>query len=64
MQYKTEYKTINGKTKKVPEKKEQDKKSDVKISTNLYIIIFLFTILVFYVIMMLSYKNLYKSKGL
>lgn len=34
MQYKTEYKTINGKTKKVPEKKEQDKKSDVKISNN------------------------------
>ena len=26
MQYKTEYQTINGKTKKVPEKKEQDKK--------------------------------------
>lgn len=34
MQYKTEYKTINGKTKKVPEKKDQDKKSDVKTSNN------------------------------
>lgn len=34
MQYKTEYKTINGKTKKVPEKKDQDKKSDVKASNN------------------------------
>lgn len=33
MQYKTEYKTINGKTKKVPEKKDQDKK-DVKTSNN------------------------------
>ena len=35
MQYKTEYKTINGKTKKVPEKKEQDKKTDVKTSNNI-----------------------------
>lgn len=34
MQYKTEYKTINGKTKKVPEKKDQDKKTDVKPSTS------------------------------
>lgn len=34
MQYKTEYKTINGKTKKVPEKKDQDKKTDVKTSNN------------------------------
>ena len=28
MQYKTEYKTINGKTKKVPDKKDQDKKEN------------------------------------
>ena len=34
MQYKTEYKTINGKTKKVPEKKDQDKKTDVKTSNS------------------------------
>ena len=34
MQFKTEYKTINGKTKKVPEKKDQDKKTDVKASNN------------------------------
>ena len=34
MQYKTEYNTINGKTKKAPEKKEPDKKSDVKTTNN------------------------------
>lgn len=34
MQYKTKYQTINGKTKKVPEKKDQDKKTDVKTSNN------------------------------
>jgi len=34
MQYTTEYRTENGKTKKVPEKKDQDKKTDVKTSNN------------------------------
>lgn len=34
MLYTTEYKTENGKTKKVPEKKDQDKKTDVKTSNN------------------------------
>ena len=33
MQYKTEYQTINGKTKKVPEKKEQDKKQKTSTTT-------------------------------
>ena len=34
MQYITEYKTENGKTKKVPEKKEQTKKTDQKTSSS------------------------------
>ena len=36
MQYKTEYQTINGKTKKVPEKKEQDKKQKTSTPTSGY----------------------------
>lgn len=34
MQHKTEYKTENGKTKKVPEKKEQAKKTEQKTSSS------------------------------
>lgn len=34
MQYTTEYKTENGKTKKVPEKKEQANKTAQKTSSN------------------------------
>lgn len=34
MQYTTEYKTENGKTKKVPEKKEQTKKTEQKTSSS------------------------------
>lgn len=34
MQYTTEYKTENGKTKKVPEKKEQAKKTEQKTSSS------------------------------
>lgn len=33
MQYKTEYKTVNGKTKKVPDKKDQDKKENKTTSS-------------------------------
>lgn len=34
MKYETEYKTENGKTKKVPEKKEQAKKTEQKTSSS------------------------------